>query len=138
MLSKCPPPRALPRKRLICCPCFPREGGCRRKEEKKRGVGGDEARENESSRVGVSLFSKHSTQYHCPLALSCQWVAMSSFLPCSLHLLLLLLVSSSIPLWSETIATNGIMTARSFNFASFFVCFLKRTTILWFSFPFPG
>lgn len=34
--------RGLPEKRrLICCPCFPREGGCRRKEEEKRGMGGE-------------------------------------------------------------------------------------------------
>lgn len=28
------------KRRLICCPCFPREGGCRRKEEdEERGIG---------------------------------------------------------------------------------------------------
>lgn len=31
------------KRRLICCPCFPREGGCRRKEEdEERGIGGGE------------------------------------------------------------------------------------------------
>lgn len=51
------------KRRLICCPCFPREGGCRRKEEDEE-LRGELARNNESGRekerVGVHQFSKQT------------------------------------------------------------------------------
>lgn len=57
------------KRRLICCPCFPREGGCRRKEEKKEGGAGgvegragkqERMRQREKERRGVYQFSKQT------------------------------------------------------------------------------
>lgn len=48
------------KRRLICCPCFPREGGCRREEGGR--IEGKRATENEAERerVGVCSFSKQT------------------------------------------------------------------------------
>lgn len=72
------------KRRLICCPCVPREGGCRRKEEERRGDWGVRRRKREREGVSSSFQNRSPdiTLLRLPLPMGVK-VLLSPLVPSS-------------------------------------------------------